>query len=185
MSNKTSLKNTTIAIIATHGFEQSELLQPKEALTELGAKVQVISIDDNQRIRGWDQNDWGQNVKVDKQIEQVNVADYDAVIIPGGQINPDILRTNKKVVDFIQTADSQANIKVIAAICHGPWLLVEANIVNDKHVTSYPSISTDLSNAGAKWLDQSVVIDGKLITSRNPDDIPDFIDAIAQKLNQA
>lgn len=182
MSNTTTLKVKTVAIVATNGFEQSELLQPKKELEAQGANVQVISIDDNDKIRGWDEKDWGETVKVDKQIDQAKLEDYDAVILPGGQINPDILRTNQKVVEFIRAANSKTNIKAIAAICHGPWLLVEADLVKGKQVTSYPSISTDLKNAGGIWQDKSVVVDGKLITSRNPDDIPNFIDAITQKL---
>lgn len=183
MSNNAILENKTIAIIATDGFEQSELLEPKRELTSRGATVHIISIKGNEKIRAWDQNDWGQSISVDKQIDDINVADYDAVILPGGQINPDILRTNDKVVAFIKAASTQSNVKVVAAICHGPWLLVEADIVRGKQVTSYPSIRTDLKNAGADWQDDSVVTDGKLITSRKPDDIPNFIDAITQKLN--
>lgn len=184
MSINTMLNNTKLAIIATDGFEQSELQQPKRELESRGATTHVISIDGKNSIRGWEQDNWGQSVSVDKQIEDVKIEDYDAIILPGGQINPDILRTNKKVVDFIQSASNQSNIKVIAAICHGPWLLVEADLVRGKRVTSYPSISTDLKNAGANWQDETVVIDGKLITSRNPDDIPNFIDAISQKLTR-
>lgn len=182
MSNTTSLTNKNVAMLATDGFEQSELLEPQDSLKSRGANVHVISINNSDTIRAWDQKDWGKTVKVDKQIDQVDVSDYDAVVIPGGQINPDILRTNKKVVEFISAANNQEKTKAIAAICHGPWLLAEANIIKDKHATSYPSISTDLKNAGAIWQDQAVVVDGKLITSRNPDDIPDFVDAIAQKL---
>ena len=182
MSNSTILKNKTLAIIATDGFEQSELLQPKHELESRGAKTHVISINGNKSIRAWDQKDWGETVSVDKQIEDANIADYDAIILPGGQMNPDILRTDKKVVAFIKSASEHNNIKVIAAICHGPWLLVEAGLVDGKQVTSYPSIRTDLKNAGANWQDNTVVSDGKLVTSRNPDDIPNFIDAISQKL---
>jgi len=182
MTDNSTLKNTTLAFIATDGFEQSELFQPKRELESRGATVHVVSIDGNDSIRGWDQNNWGETISVDKQIEEANLTDYDAIIIPGGQINPDLLRNNKHVVTFIHLASEQSNIKVIAAICHGPWLLVEADLVRGKNVTSYPSISTDLKNAGASWHDETVVIDGKLITSRNPDDIANFIDAITQKL---
>lgn len=182
MTNSTTLENKTLAIIATDGFEQSELLKPKSELEARGAKTHVISINGNKSIRGWDEKDWGETVKVDKQIEEANLADYDAVILPGGQMNPDILRTDEKVVAFIKSAAEQTNIKVIAAICHAPWLLVEAGLVKGKQVTSFPSISTDLKNAGATWQDNTVVTDGKLVTSRNPDDIPNFIDAITQKL---
>ena len=183
MSNNTVLANKTLAIIATNGFEQSELLEPKHELEAQGATTHVISINGNQTIRAWDQKDWGKIVSVDKQIEDANLSDYDGIILPGGQMNPDILRTNDNVVAFIQSAAQLNNIKFIAAICHGPWLLVEAGLVKSKNVTSYPSIRTDLVNAGGNWQDKTVVIDGKLITSRNPDDIPNFIDAISQKLS--
>lgn len=184
MSDNTLLSGKTLAIIATNGFEQSELLEPKKELEARGAKTHVISINGSESIRGWDEKDWGESVSVDKQIEDTKLEDYDGVILPGGQINPDVLRTDEKVVALIKSAAVQSNIKVIAAICHGPWLLVEADIVADKNVTSYPSISTDLKNSGAKWQDSKVVIDGKLVTSRNPDDIPDFIDAITLNLTR-
>jgi protease I len=179
---KNSLTNKKIAIIATDGFEQSELIQPQESLIALGAHIDVISIDGNESIRGWDENKWGYHVNVDKQIGDISLSEYDAIIFPGGQINPDILRTNKQVVSLIQKATTQNNIKVIAAICHGPWLLVEADILKNKKITSFHSISTDIKNAGAHWEDKNVVVDGKLITSRNPDDIPAFVDAIAFQL---
>ncbi|MFA3789923.1 type 1 glutamine amidotransferase domain-containing protein [Aliiglaciecola sp. SL4] len=182
MSNSTMLNTKTLAIIATHGFEQSELLDPKTELEARGAITHVISINGNETIRGWDEKDWGEEVKVDKQIEHANINDYDAVILPGGQMNPDILRTDPKVVNFIKSADQESQIKAIAAICHGPWLLAEANIIKGKKVTSYPSIKTDLKNAEANWQDYETVVDGKLITSRNPDDIPAFIEAISEKL---
>ncbi|GAA6185848.1 MULTISPECIES: DJ-1/PfpI/YhbO family deglycase/protease [Aliiglaciecola] len=182
MSNNTMLNTKTLAIIATDGFEQSELLDPKNELEARGAITHVISINGNQTIRGWNEKDWGETIKVDKQIEQANLEDYDAVIIPGGQINPDILRTDAKVVDFIKSANDEIQIKAIAAICHGPWLLAEADIIKGKKVTSYPSIKTDLKNAQANWQDGKVVVDGKLITSRNPNDIPAFIEAITEQL---
>lgn len=183
MPNSTVLTNKTLAIIATDGFEQSELLDPKHELEARGAKTHVISINGNQTIRAWDQKDWGKIVSVDKQIEDLNLSDYDGIILPGGQMNPDILRTNKNVVACIKSAADQNHIKFIAAICHGPWLLIEADLVKSKNVTSYPSIRTDLINAGGNWQDRTVVVDGKLITSRNPDDIANFIDAITQKLS--
>lgn len=182
MSNSTILETKKLAIIATDGFEQSELLEPKRQLENIGAQIHVISIDGNQTIRGWDKKDWGETVAVDKQIEDASVDDYDAVILPGGQINPDVLRTNKTVVEFIQTAYENSRIKVIAAICHAPWLLAEADLVKGKKVTSYPSISTDIKNAGGDWEDSEVVVDDKLVTSRNPNDIPAFINVICQKL---
>lgn len=182
MTNSINLTGKNIAIVSTDGFEQSELLKPKELLELMGANIHVISIDGNTSIIGWDQNDWGKSVKVDKQIEDAYLSDYDAVVLPGGQINPDVLRTNQTVVEFIKLAGEAENIKVLAAICHAPWLLIEADLVDGKEITSYPSIKTDLKNAGAHWLDESVVCDGKLVTSRNPDDIPDFVEKIAAQL---
>lgn len=179
---KESLHGKTVAIISTHGFEQSELFKPKQELEARGATTHVVSINGDSSIKGWDEKDWGDSVAVDKQIENVMPEDYDAIVLPGGQINPDILRNNEDVVDFIQFASQQDKIKAIGAICHGPWLLVEAGLVKDKDVTSYSSIRTDVENAGGKWQDKTVVTDGKLVTSRNPDDIPNFVEAIADKL---
>lgn len=182
MSNEKLLSNKQVAIIATNGFEQSELLSPKQALSEKGADIHVISIDGNKTITGWDDNNWGDNVSVDKQIEDVVPEDYDAVVLPGGQINPDVLRTNNKVVGFIKKAATTENVKAIAAICHGPWLLAEAGLADGKELTSFPSITTDIINAGGSWKDESVVCDGKLITSRNPNDLDNFNQAIIAKI---
>jgi protease I len=178
MTNALNLQGKKIAIVATNGFEPSELADPKKMLADAGAHIEVISINGNTSIKGFDGSDWREEVKVDKQIEDAKLSDYDAVVIPGGQVNPDILRTNEKVVAFIKAAGTAGNIKALAAICHGPWLLVEADLVRDKKLTSYPSIKTDLINAGAHWNDQAVVTDGKFITSRNPDDIPKFVEQI-------
>lgn len=171
-----------VLIIATNGFEQSELMSPKKRLEEDGFKTTVASIEEGE-IRGWDENDWGKSVSVDKQVEDVDVADYDALLLPGGQINPDILRMNDKVIETIKAFNTAG--KPIAAICHAPWLLVEADIVKGKTVTSWPSVRTDLKNAGGNVVDQEVATDGNLITSRNPDDIPAFTDALKSALNNA
>lgn len=184
MSNNSTLTNKTLAIIATDGFEQSELFEPKSKLEAMGAEIHIISIDDQQEIRAWDETDWGDTISVDKQIEQVSPSDYDAVILPGGQINPDVLRINNKVISFIKTSLQEERVKAIAAICHAPWLLAEADIVKDKKITSFPSIRTDMLNAGGLWEDKEVVVDGKLVTSRNPNDIPAFVEAIKTQLTQ-
>ncbi|NVK54320.1 MAG: type 1 glutamine amidotransferase [Alteromonadaceae bacterium] len=180
MTNKQNLKRKKIAILATNGFEQSELEQPKQMLTEQGAQVDVLSIDDQKEITGWDTDNWGKKVSVDAQVSSVTPEDYDAVVLPGGQINPDILRTNEEAISFIKKAYATPRIKAIAAICHGPWLLVESALANNSKVTSFPSIKTDMINAGATWQDQEVVHDGKLVTSRNPNDIPAFVEKISE-----
>lgn len=180
MSKHHNLKNKKIAILATSGFEQSELLKPKEMLTEQGAEVEVLSIDGQDTITGWDQNNWGDKVPVDGQLATSTPGDYDAVILPGGQINPDILRNNELAVSFIKRAHAETRVRVIGAICHGPWLLIESELVSNSRLTSFPSIKTDLMNAGAVWEDSDVVHDGKLVTSRNPNDIPAFVEKISE-----
>ena len=171
-----------IMIIATDGFEQSELEQPKANLEKAGFDTVVVSLEDGE-IKGWDKKDWGRPVKVDVTVDEVEAVDYDALLLPGGQMNPDILRMNGKVVQLVKDFDKAG--KPIAAICHAPWLLVEAGIVKDRTVTSWPSVRTDLSNAGANVVDQQVAVDGNLITSRNPDDIPAFSDALIAALQDA
>jgi protease I len=169
-----------ILIIATDGFEQSELMEPKRLLEEAGAQVSVASIKSGE-IRGWDEKDWGKSVSVDLTLGDVRSEDYDALLLPGGQINPDVLRMESKVVDIVREFDGAK--KPIAAICHAPWLLVEAGIVKGRTVTGWPSIRTDLANAGATVVDEEVTIDGNLITSRKPDDIPAFTEALMAALN--
>lgn len=165
------LRGKKIAILATNGFEQSELLEPKKALEEVGAIAIVISPEKN-TIRGWQHDDWGDKVNVDLLLDQANVDDYDGLLLPGGVINPDKLRLNDKAIELIK--QFHATDKPIAAICHGPWTLINAGIVKGRKLTSWPSIKLDLINAGANWVDAQVVVDGKLVTSRKPDDIPAF-----------
>lgn len=171
---------TPILIIATDGFEQSELTEPKRLLEEAGAVVTVASLKQGE-IRGWNQSDWGQSVAVDKTVGNVSAEDYDALLLPGGQINPDTLRTEKTVIDLIRDFDAAG--KPIAAICHAPWLLAEAKLIEGRTVTGWPSIRTDLANAGAAVVDEPVAIDGNLITSRKPDDIPQFTAALMAAVN--
>lgn len=166
-----------ILIIATDGFEQSELLEPKRLLEEAGAQTVVASLEEGE-IKGWKDKDWGESVAVDLLVDDVNPEDYAALLLPGGQINPDILRMNKTVIGLVQAFDTAQ--KPIAAICHAPWLLIEANIIGGRTVTGWPSIRTDLSNAGATVVDQSVAVDGNIITSRKPDDIADFTKALKE-----
>ena len=165
------LSSKKIAILATDGFEQSELTEPKRALEEAGATVHVISPKSG-KIRGWDHTDWGQEMPVDLALEQARPDEYDGLVLPGGQINPDKLRLEPKAVEFVR-AFFQAG-KPVGAICHGPWMLIEADVVRGRTVTSWPSVRTDLKNAGASWVDREVVVDKGLVTSRKPDDIPAF-----------
>lgn len=177
---------TSVMILATDGFEQSELFEPKAALENAGIETKIVSINEGE-IRGWKDGDWGDSIEVDETIGNVSVNDFDALLLPGGQINPDVLRTNTHAVDLIRSFDMRK--KPIAAICHAPWLLAEADIINGRTVTSWPSIRTDLRNAGATVVDQEVAEDGNLITSRNPDDIPAFSNAligcVQMELNKA
>lgn len=182
MSSTQNLKGKKVAILATNGFEQSELIQPKDMLIEQGADVEILSIDDQSTIKAWDEDDWGKTVDVDKQVTAANPEDYDALVLPGGQINPDVLRTNKDAVAFIKSANNTARIKAIGAICHGPWLLVESGLAKGATLTSFPSIQTDLKNAGANWVDEEVVTHSKLVTSRNPNDIPAFVNKISEMI---
>ncbi len=170
---------TKVMILATDGFEQSELIEPKAALEKAGIETVVVSLEAGE-IKGWDQKNWGQSVKVDAVIGDVSAEDFDALLLPGGQMNPDILRMNEDAVQMVKDFDDAG--KPIAAICHGPWMLAEADILNGKTVTSWPSIRTDLLNAGADVVDREVVTDGNLITSRKPEDISAFSKALIEKL---
>lgn len=169
-----------VLIIATDGFEQSELMEPKRLLEEAGAEVSVASLKPG-AIKGWDQKDWGKSVPVDLTIGDVQTGDYDALLLPGGQMNPDILRTEHKVIEIIREFDASG--KPVAAICHAPWLLAEADLIEGRTVTGWPSIRTDLANAGAAVVDEEVVVDGNFITSRKPGDIPAFTEALMAALN--
>ena len=168
-----------VAILATDGFEQSELLGPKKALDEVEVETEIIAPKSG-TIRGWNKKDWGDEVLVTKSLEQADAEEYDALILPGGVMNPDHLRMNPKAVEFVKSFVSSG--KLVAAICHGPWTLIEADAVRGKTFTSWPSLQTDLRNAGANWVDQEVVQDGQFISSRKPDDIPAFSHAILEAL---
>lgn len=173
------LDGKTVAILATHGFEQSELEQPREALAQAGATVHVVSPETDD-ITGWKKTNWGTAVPVDRPLSLADPADYDAVVLPGGQINPDILRTRPEAVRFVREMWRAG--KPVAAICHGPWMLVEADLVEGRRLTSYPSIRTDVENAGGRWEDSEVVADEGLVTSRNPDDLPAFSERIIEEI---
>ncbi len=169
------IKGKKILILATNGFEQSELEAPRDKLRQAGATVDVVAPQQGQ-IRGWDHTDWGRPVAVDKTLDAVTADDYDAIVLPGGQINPDLLRVNQKALDLIRAFYKQK--KIVAAVCHAPWLLIETGVIKGRKATSYHSIKTDVINAGAKWEDSAVVTDEGIITSRNPGDL----DAFAQKI---
>jgi len=169
MSNELSGKR--VAILVTDGFEQVEMVRPRKALEEAGAKTDLIAPVRNE-VQGWNHQDKGDKFRVDVDLDTANSEDYDALLLPGGVMNPDKLRTIPKAVQFARTFFDDG--KPIAAICHGPWLLVEADAVRGRRVTSWPSLKTDLRDAGAEWTDQEAVADRGLVTSRKPDDIPAF-----------
>ena len=178
------LDGKKIAILATDGFEQVELTEPKKNLEKAGAEVTVLSVANTPKeIKGWDMTDWGKKVKVDALVAEADPAEFDALVLPGGQINPDKLRMDKDAVSFVKRFVQTG--KTVAAICHGPWMLVEADVVRGKTVTSWPSIRTDLKNAGANVVDQEVAQDGQFITSRKPDDIPAFSEKIIEAVSGA
>jgi protease I len=174
------LQNKKVAILTDHGFEEVELTGPKEALEKAGATVHIISIHEN--VKGWDQDHWSAEVKADITLDRATFSDYDALVIPGGVINPDRMRANFAYIDFAQQFMESG--KTIAAICHGPQLLIETGMLSGREMTSYPSIKTDLQNAGAIWVDKEVVFDNGLITSRNPGDLPAFISKLIEEISQ-
>jgi protease I len=168
-----------ILILATNGFEQAELEVPRDRLKAAGATVDVASPEQGQ-IRGWEKKDWGRLVKVDKALADASADDYDAIVLPGGQMNPDTLRINKAALALIRAFYEQK--KIVAAVCHAPWLLIETGIAKGRDVTSYPSVKTDLINAGANWKDAEVVTDEGVVTSRNPGDLEAFSEKIAEEV---
>ena len=174
------LRGKRVAIVATDGFEQLELTEPKRALEQAGAIVDVVSIHPG-KIQGMNHLDYGDRIKVDKTIAEANPRDYDNLVLPGGVANSDDLRTEGKVVAFVKAFFDAG--KPVAAICHAPWTLIEADAVRGRTLTSWPSLQTDLRNAGAKWVDEEVVVDHGLITSRNPDDLPKFNEQMVKEFS--
>lgn len=170
-----------VAILATHGFEQSELEVPLNKLREAGAEVHVVSLEPGQ-IKGWDKKDWGRPVPVDKTLDEASADDYDALVLPGGQINPDLLRVETKALSFIK--DFWTANKPLGAICHAPWLLIEVGIVKDRRITSYHSIKTDVMNAGGRWENSEVVTDQGLVTSRHPGDLAPFCEKLSEEVRE-
>jgi protease I len=165
------IKHRKIAVLATDGFEQVELTEPVKALREAGADVQIVSQKSGE-IQGMNHHEKGDMIKVDLALSKARPEDFDGLVLPGGVANPDTLRTDKDAIAFIRHFIEAK--KPVAAICHGPWTLIEADAVHGRRITSWPSLQTDLKNAGANWVDQSVVVDGNIVTSRKPDDIKDF-----------
>jgi protease I len=166
-----NLDRKNVAILATNGFEESELREPKKALEKAGANVHIVSLKSGE-IKSWADGNWGKSYKVDKTLDEVTQADYNALMLPGGVMNPDTLRTNDSAINFVKSFFE--NHKPVAAICHASWLLAEAGVLKGRNITSYKSIKTDMINAGANWTDEEVVVDSGLVTSRNPDDLPAF-----------
>ncbi|RFC55471.1 type 1 glutamine amidotransferase domain-containing protein [Brumimicrobium aurantiacum] len=174
-----NLNNKRVAILVTDGFEQSEFTAPKKAVENAGATVDVVSLNSG-TIKSWNDGNWGEEYQVDKTLDEVSVSDYNSLILPGGVINPDLLRNNSQAVDFVKGFVEAE--KPVSAICHGPWLLAEAGVLEGRKITSYSSIKTDMINAGANWVDEEVVVDSGLTTSRNPNDLPAFCDKIVEEI---
>ncbi|HYG20516.1 MAG TPA: type 1 glutamine amidotransferase domain-containing protein [Ohtaekwangia sp.] len=176
-----NLSDLKVAILTEHGFEQSELVSPREAMEKAGVTVEVIS-PQSEEVKAWDEGDWGIRVRVDRQLDDANPDDYDGLLLPGGVLNPDKLRMNAKAVEFVRRFYAAG--KPVASICHGPQTLINAGIVEGKKMTSYPSIKADLINAGAMWVDEEVVVDNGLITSRSPKDLEAFNKKLLEELRE-
>lgn len=170
-----------IAILATNGFEQSELESPKEYLEQQGWTAEIISPESGS-IKSWTDGNWGSDFAVDRTLDDANASDYDALVLPGGVINPDQLRTDERALAFVRAFFDAG--KPVAAICHGPQTLISADVVKGRTMTSYPSVKTDLVNAGAQWVDKEVVTDKGLVTSRTPEDLPAFNKKMAEEIRE-
>jgi protease I len=166
-----NLNGKKVAILVADGFEQVELADPKKALEKAGATTRIVSPAEG-KVKGWNFKDWGQELKVDVPLRQAKADDFDALLLPGGVMNPDKLRRNPEALRFVKSFFDEG--KPVAAICHGPWTLIDAGVVRGREVTSYETLQTDLKNAGARWVDREVAVDGNLVTSRKPADIPAF-----------
>jgi protease I len=181
MANE-NLKGKKVAILVTDGFEQVELFQPREALDQEGAETKVVSWKEGP-VQGWDMTKWGKEVPADLTLDNAKPDNFDALLLPGGVINPDKLRMEPKAVSFVKSFFDSG--KPVAAICHGPWTIIEAGAARGRKIASWPSLKTDIRNAGAEWVDKEAVTDGNLVTARKPDDIPAFNRAMIQLFSQA
>lgn len=170
-----------IAILATNGFEESELTSPKEAMEKEGFKVDIVSLEKG-KIKSWDTDNWGKDFDVDYSLDEVSAKDYNALVLPGGVINPDKLRREESALIFVRDFFKQS--KPVAAICHAPWTLISADVVKGRTMTSFHSIRKDLENAGALWVDEEVVVDEAFVTSRNPDDLPAFNAKVIEEIKE-
>lgn len=177
-----TLQDLKIAILVTDGFEQVELTQPRRALDAAGATTHIVS-PAGTKVQGWKHHDKAETFAVEAQLNSAKPEDYDALLLPGGVVNPDALRLEPKAIAFVRAFVDAG--KPIAAICHGPWTLIDAGGVKGRRMTSWPSLRADLTNAGAEWVDEEAVTDGTLVTSRNPDDLPAFSAAMVQLFAQA
>ncbi len=181
MANQ-DLKGRRIAILATDGVEQVELLKPREALDQAGAETKVVSLKAG-NIQGWNHTEWGQQIPVDLTLDKAQAGDFDALLLPGGVINPDKLRMEPKAVAFVKSFFDEG--KPVAAICHGPWMVIEAGVARGHKIASWPSLKTDIRNAGGEWVDQEAVVDRNLVSARKPDDIPAFNRAMIELISRA
>jgi len=172
------LEGRQVAILVADGFEQVELTEPRKALDDAGATTRVVSPSEG-RVKGWNHDRWGDEIPVDQPLDEARPQDYDALLLPGGVMNPDKLRTMPRAVEFVRAFFDAR--KPVAAICHGPWTIVEAGAATGRRMTSWPSLKTDLKNAGADWTDQEVVVERGLVTSRKPDDIPAFVEKMVEE----
>jgi protease I len=177
-----ALQDMKVAILVTDGFEQVELTEPRKALEQAGAQVRVVSPAMG-KVKGWNHTDWGSEIAVEEPLDQARADQYDALLLPGGVMNPDKLRRNEQALAFVKGFFDEQ--KPVAAICHGPWTLIDAGVVRGRRITSYPTLQTDLKNAGAEWTDQEVVVDRGLISSRKPDDIPAFNRTMVEEFSKS
>ena len=176
------LSGKRIAIVVANGFEQIEMTDPREALENAGAETDLISIEDGE-VKGWEHTAWGDAFPVDVPIEDADPDDYDGLLLPGGVMNPDKLRRNDKAIGFVREFFMAR--KPVAVICHGPWTLIDAGVVRGRRMTSYPSLQSDLKNVGAEWVDQEVVVDRGLVSSRKPDDLPAFNQKMIEEFSKS
>ncbi|NCN41961.1 type 1 glutamine amidotransferase [bacterium] len=177
---KTKIEGKRIAILVDNGFEHSEFVEPIQAIKDHGGEAVIVSPKD--KVKSWKNGQWGEEFRVDMALSEASPDDFDGLVLPGGVINPDLLRMNSQAIEFVKGFFSENSQKPVAAICHGPWTLINAGVVRGRRMTSYESIKVDLLNAGAKWVDEEVVVDRGLVTSRNPDDLQVFCAKLIEEI---